>query len=571
MIVKRPQDQSRSKSRAASVCDLLLYVTKEEDNDRVRKVTHTGSLNFLTATEQGQRAEMLSLAHAAARSKNPCTHFILSWQERERPTPKQLDEAAAIFLREIGLESHQALYAVHGNTGNVHLHIVVNRVDPDTERVIKINRGFDLRAGHMAIARIEAVQGWLPEDRALYHVDPDGFIRASPPFDPIEMDEPKLSYRATDFEHYSGMESAQRMAQERAAPLIRKASGWADLHVSLAAAGFRYRRSGGGAVVLVGEIAVRASKVLRQASLSHLESRFGTYQEPPSEAETLAAIAPKSLQPSNLHATYAAERLAFYEHRKVERKKIRERHAAERKRLAQAQEHSRNELLQGGWHNRGHLLNALRSEIAADQAVAKREMERRHSLELKALQSRFPPYAEWLSGQGAGDAVRDYHQRNGAPGTLRGRERGDTRANSRNLQEFNAEVVGRDIRYRWKSNQRVAFIDKGPEVRVHDLDPVSILAALQMAHQTLGTLTVVGTSAFKEKVVHLAAVHGFEIEGEGVKEAVAAEHQRLRSGQSRETSLATHEAERHSRRERDRPTATPTRGGGKKQMSGLDR
>ncbi|QRM35859.1 TraI/MobA(P) family conjugative relaxase [Microvirga sp. VF16] len=570
MIVKRPQDQSHSKSRAASVRDLLLYVTKAGNNDLTQKVTHTGALNFLTATEQGQRAEMISLAHAAARSKNPCTHFILSWQESERPTIGQLDEAAVIFLREIGLESHQALYAVHGSTGNVHLHIVVNRVDPDTERVIKINKGFDLKAGHMAIARIEAVQGWLSEDRSLYHVDSDGIIRSSPPFDPIEMDEPKLNYRAADFEHYAGLESAQRMAQERAAPLIRKASGWAELHVSLAAAGFRYRRSGGGAVVLVGEIAVRASKVLRQASLSCLENRFGAYQEPPSEAQTLVAIAPKSLRPTDLHATYAAERLAFYEQRKVERKKIRERHAAERKRLAQAQEHSRDELLQGDWHNRGHLLNALRSEIAADQAVAKREMKGRHSLELKVLQGRFPPYAEWLSGQGADDVVTDYHQRNSAPGILRGRERDDTKRHPRNLQKFNAEVVGRDVRYRWKSNQRVAFIDKGPEVRVHDLDLVSILAALQMAQQTYGSFTVHGTSAFKGQVVRLAAVHGFEIGGEGLEEAVAVERHRLRRVQSTEKGSAMREADPHSKRERDGSTGIPARGGGRTQTGGLD-
>jgi hypothetical protein len=571
MIVKRPQDQSHSKSRAASVSDLLLYVTKAEDNDRTQKVTHFGALNFFTSTEQGQRAEMISLAHAAARSKNPCTHFILSWQEGERPTPRQLDEAAVIFLREIGLESHQALYAVHGNTGNIHLHVVVNRVDPDTERVIKINKGFDLKAGHIAIARIEAVQGWLSEDRSLYHVDSDGIIRSSPPFDPIEMDQPKLNYRAADFEHYAGLESAQRMAQERAAPLIRKASGWAELHVSLAAAGFRYRRSGGGAVVLVGEIAVRASKVLRQASLSYLERRFGAYQGLPSEAQTPVAIAPKSLQPTDLHATYAAERLAFYEHRKVERKKIRERHAAERKRLAQAQEHSRDELLQGSWHNRGHLLNALRSEIAADQAITKREMKRHHSLELKVLQGKFPPYAAWLSGQGADDVVSDYHQRNRAPGTLRGREMGPTKACPHDLQEFNAEVVGRDVRYRWKTNQRVAFIDKGPEVRVHDLDPVSILTALQVADQTYDRFTVHGNSAFKEHVVHLAAVHGFEIEGEGIKEAIVAERHHLRRLESEKNVSA-------SRRENLRSEArlsrqAPVRVGSQRkvQTNGLDR
>ncbi len=219
----------------------------------------------------------------------------------------------------------------------------------------------------------------------------------------------------------------------------------------------------------------------------------------------------------------------------------------------------------------GHLLNALRSEVAADQAVAKREMKECHSRELKAIKGRFPPYSEWASGQGADDAVRDYHQRNSAPGILRGRERGDTRAHPQALRAFDADVVGRDVRYRWKSTQRVAFIDKGPEVRVHDLEPVSTLAALQMAQQTLGSFTIHGTSEFKEQVAHLAVVHGFEMEGEGMEEATAAVRQRLGRVQSGEKGLVTREPEPHSRRERGRPFATPTRGGGKKQMSGLDR
>ena len=77
------------------------------------------------------------------------------WKEGEQPAAPQIEEAVSIFLQELQLKGHQAIYALHADTDNFHLHIAVNRVHPLNGKVIKPNKGFDLEAAHRAIAKIE--------------------------------------------------------------------------------------------------------------------------------------------------------------------------------------------------------------------------------------------------------------------------------------------------------------------------------------------------------------------------------------------------------------------------------
>ena len=76
--------------------------------------------------------EMESLALENTRSADPVFNCILSWRENEIPSHGQADEAVQIVLRELGLEGCQVHYALHRNTENLHMHICVNRIDPET-------------------------------------------------------------------------------------------------------------------------------------------------------------------------------------------------------------------------------------------------------------------------------------------------------------------------------------------------------------------------------------------------------------------------------------------------------
>ena len=65
----------------------------------------------------------------------------------------------------------------------------------------------------------------------------------------------KLSTSARDFEERRGERSAERVGIEDAAPIIRRANSWRELHEGLAAEGMRFETKGSGALLWLGEAA----------------------------------------------------------------------------------------------------------------------------------------------------------------------------------------------------------------------------------------------------------------------------------------------------------------------------
>ena len=95
----------------------------------------------------------------------------------------------------------------------------------------------------------ERRQGWQHEDRALFLVRPDGELERSRPRGESER---QPSSRARDFEERHGGRSAQRIALEVAAPIIREARSWRELHEALGREGIRFERKGSGAILFTG-------------------------------------------------------------------------------------------------------------------------------------------------------------------------------------------------------------------------------------------------------------------------------------------------------------------------------
>ena len=181
----------------------------------------------------------------------------------------------------MGLEGHQVIYALHGNTANLHLHIAVNRTHPDTLKVIQPHRGFDIEEAHRIVALLEHKQGWGSENNPRYMVNDQGEVvrRQRKPI-------VKPKDEAANFESSSGEKSAQRIAQERGHAVIQKAQSWKELHEGLAKAGLRFEKKGSGAIVFVGDTAVKASSIDRNFGLSKLCKRLGDYEPGNSEMKT---------------------------------------------------------------------------------------------------------------------------------------------------------------------------------------------------------------------------------------------------------------------------------------------
>ena len=274
MIVKKVRREIVDKPKTWQIGDLVDYIRFPHNKNPQEKVAHAGSRNFLTSTHNGQKMEMIALAEESVHSNMPVQHWIFSWQEGEQPTREQADEAVDIFLGHMGLTDHQTVYGLHYDTDNYHLHIAVNRMNEETGKVVQPHKGFDIDAAHRILALIEHRQGWKPQEKARYVVLENGELARRKSGREI-----KPRQAALDVEHATGEKSAQRIAQERGHDIIRDADSWEDMHRKLAEAGLRFEKKGSGAVIFVGDIAVKASSVDRAFSMKKLCRKWGEFTE----------------------------------------------------------------------------------------------------------------------------------------------------------------------------------------------------------------------------------------------------------------------------------------------------
>ena len=192
------------------------------------------------------------------------------------------------------MTGHQTVYGLHYDTDNYHLHIAVNRMNSDSGKVVQPHRGFDIREAHKIVAFIEHKQGWAGEENSMYAVLEDGeLVRRR------TAREIKPRQAALDFEHATGEKSAQRIAQERGHGIIKNAKSWAELHEKLAGVGLRFERKGSGAIIFVGDIAVKASSVDRAFSMGKLCKRLGDFEKG-TYPDNPGKIAPEPVSSVNL-------------------------------------------------------------------------------------------------------------------------------------------------------------------------------------------------------------------------------------------------------------------------------
>lgn len=262
-------------SKSGRVQALAQYIANPAKDNATEKCIYFGTRGFLSANFQSQIAEMIALSSECVRSKDPIRHDVITFKEGESPTAKQVEEAIDLYEKEMGLQGHQIIFGLHVDTDNTHIHIQANRVHPESFKAVKIDRGFDKEALQRVCARIEHAQGWKPENNSRYQVFADGRISDRP-----ERQErgANPSPQAQGMETRTGIKSAERIVIEDATGILKLAKTWADIHRQLEQLGIRYERSGGGAVMFVGDVAVKASVVERGARFASLQKKLGPFE-----------------------------------------------------------------------------------------------------------------------------------------------------------------------------------------------------------------------------------------------------------------------------------------------------
>lgn len=579
MIVKKVKS-TKTKNKAASARDLADYIREPHNQNPDEKVLYANGRGFLCDSHSAQREEMVSLATESVRSKNPINHYVLSWREGEQPSPEQVEEAVDIFMDEMGWKDHQAIYGLHKDTDNIHLHIAINRVHPETLKIVESNRGFDIEAAHKAIARIEHAQGWQREQNGRYQVLENGDLGREH-YDPKKPRQP--DQRKQDMENRTGEKSAQRVAIENASEIIKRAQTWEQLHRELAAEGMRYEKTGSGATVFVGDVGVKASDVDRNASLGKMQKKLGAY-EPAPQRQQVAKREPEPIKPSVPGWNeYIHGRKAHYAEKNAHKLEQDKRQEQERKALQAQQKARRDELMRGNWKGKGEVLNALRSVTAAEQAAEKVALKERHQKEREQHRERFRPYPDleqWQRMQNRPDLAEQWRHRASEPQHIEG-DRSEP-PTPRDIRAFAPEIVGQQVHYSRKAEpdagggRGVSFVDKGKSIDIHDWrNRDSTLAALQLSAQKWGSFTVTGNDEYKAMCAKLAAEHGFKITNPELQESIQQERQRIQ--QERAQAMKSEQLKQFERyaeavgAERYRVTSIKMREDGGKQTFILDK
>lgn len=401
MIVKKIKYKQSDKSKVWQIGDLVDYIRNPQQVNAHEKIAHAGSRNFLSSTHNGQKVEMIALAQESVRSNMPVAHWIFSWRETEQPSREQVDELVDIFLERMGLKEHQTVYGLHHNTDHFHVHIAVNRTHPDTLKVIQPHKGFDIEVAHQIVALVEHKQGWLGTDNSRYTVLENGEVVRS-------RREKQLQPRpkAQDFERATGEKSAQRIAQERGHAIIKNAASWEELHQKLTEQGLRFEKKGSGAIVFVGDVAVKASSVDRAFSMSTLCKRLGDFV--PAQVAENADTPPRPLPPEPLSAVNLDEwRQYQQEHTAAPKEKPDTEQQSRLQALKAQQREERMRVLPALTRHGLPMLNIARHFLKLKQ----REERQRLREAARPKQCGKPTFEAWLRGQGLHEQAHRWRYR----------------------------------------------------------------------------------------------------------------------------------------------------------------
>ena len=126
------------------------YCCHDKGARTTERVPAVAMVNLTATTPEEAAAEMTALFMCAPelkrkagisprgqKGKRPVFQWSLNWAPHEKPTHAEMFAEAKISIEATGFKGHQAVLAIHNDRSHPHIHIVVNRVDPNTGRMVK--------------------------------------------------------------------------------------------------------------------------------------------------------------------------------------------------------------------------------------------------------------------------------------------------------------------------------------------------------------------------------------------------------------------------------------------------
>ncbi len=583
MLGKVGKSRVGAKSAGKSpFADLVNYVAREADG-KGREVDkeEMGALN-LDADVEDLDLVIKQMDIAAARTaKNgkfkgdPVYHLILSWQEGDQPTPKQVKECVQHTLKALGMEECQAVWAIHHDTDNDHVHIAVNRVHPEKGIVMGPPRR-DYHVIDKAMRELELIHGFRRDNGPYVTLDTDNgprIVRMSRK-ERAEKgllkhgDEigPRTTQAAKAAERSQGAPSFQEWAQGEPANAMHDAlekpdATWRDLHEALAPYGIQIQTKGTGIVVSTtldnGRVlACPISKLDRNFTRMRLEQRMGAFippspslSQPPTttyeeflhqaqsghqqdgpaphdgprdsdDGQRAKRRAERQQAREDLHTRYQLDQRRIKDTRRDARKALLARQKAERE--AQRQDHKGQKPLFIARKVATGASRQMAASLWAYEAAREKEALQKQHLKERHLLPRTLVWRDWLEQQSA-PPIEDEAAKSALRGIrYRERRKDNQKKNGIEGEELEAlkpilsglhhEIDHRRQLIHYRDAQgRDLFTDTGPRIDVHDRAESTVEAALRIAAQKYGAVDITGSSAFREQAARAAARLGIEV------------------------------------------------------------
>lgn len=259
MIIKVP---TRKPGTRSSFARLAAYISSDAAKEG-EKVLYTHITNCCADEFDDAVLEIRATQEQNQTSKADKTyHLIVSFPLNERPSQAVLLDIEQELAASIGLGDHQRVSAVHDDTSHQHIHVAINKVHPESLRVV--SPSWD-RPKLQAAARVLEVK------HGLTVLEPD-------------VNKDKSSNKAKDYESQTHELSFNQWSKKALlAPLQdelkKKGASWDSVQRVLADNGLRIKPRGRGLIITTGNgrLYVKPSEIDRAFSRAALEKRLGVF------------------------------------------------------------------------------------------------------------------------------------------------------------------------------------------------------------------------------------------------------------------------------------------------------
>lgn len=237
-----------------SFTGLMKYLTNDQGNQA--RVGDIALSNLVSEDVRMACIEATAIQKMNTRAKSDKTlHLVMSFPSGEKPSSEILKKCEEQVIKELGMNDYQRISVVHGDTDNLHVHIVINKIHPKTHNINEPYQSYK----KLAKASVEC------EERFGLRRDNHEFVRAN------------VENRIEKIEIHKGEEalcSAIRTLRSR----LSKAQSWKEFHEILSENKYGVKIRANGLVFFDYQgNHVKASTVDRIFSKKRLEDKLGEF------------------------------------------------------------------------------------------------------------------------------------------------------------------------------------------------------------------------------------------------------------------------------------------------------